>query len=123
MVTMRRPLIYLVGVDPLMARAVASDLARAVLRRRRPVPAHGVRCRRGLQPDLLLVDISVTRVQEELMAAWAAWGDRLVIVGVGRHEPYAYIWRRPGAAERVEVGPGFLTPLLPEDGCAAANSR
>lgn len=109
-----RPLVYTIGLEPLTARAVYADLKDATIRRRRPLK-HGETTRRaGRRPDLVVLDVTTTRVVAELAAARAAWGDRLVIVGIGRRQPYARVWQRPDDPELVEVGPGFLKPYLPK---------
>lgn len=107
-----RPLVYTIGLEPLIARALYADLTPAVIRRRRPLRPGGRGRPAGRSPHLVLLDLNVTSVLAELAAAWAAWGEDVVIVGVGRRQPYARVWRGPDCADLVEIGPGFLAPYL-----------
>ena len=109
----RQPLVYTIGLEPLTARAIAADLAHAVIRRQKPLRPNATRRGRLRRPDLVLIDVTVTAVVAELAAAWAAWGERVVIVGIGRSQPYGRVWRRRERHEVIEVGPGFLAPYLP----------
>ena len=105
-------LVYTVGVDPLLAQALAADLPAAVLRRRRSL-VHAAQCR-GRCPDIVVVDISGASIDTELDAVRSTWGDRVVVVGVDRRRPFAWVWRRPDRGRIVELGPGFLEPYLAE---------
>ena len=110
-----RWLVYTIGLEPLVARALRADLAGAVFRARRPLRP-GVTHRDGRKrPDLVLIDTSATSVLAELAAAWAAWGERVTIVGIGRCQPFARVWHHPEITDVVEVGPGFLAPFLPAE--------
>ncbi len=113
------PLIYTVGLDPLTARAVRSDLAGAVIRRQRPVTAGGPHSRGGSRPDLLLIDLSHVDVQAELAAARAPWGEDIVVVGLERNAPLVRVWRGRNLAATAEIGPGFLQPFLRWGRCCA----
>jgi hypothetical protein len=111
-VTTHAPVIYAIGIEPLTARALYADLPGGVVRRLRPLRVDGRLGRHGKPPDLLLLDPGLTRLAAELDAARAAWGDRVVIVGVDRRSPIARVWRRWRSVEQVEIGPGFLSSLL-----------
>ncbi|MFN8556265.1 MAG: hypothetical protein U0531_02580 [Dehalococcoidia bacterium] len=105
-------LVYLIGVDMVLARALRADLAGATIRRLRRLPA-GHRWRaRGPRPDLVVLDLDTTALIAELTAIWNAWGDDMVIVGVHRDQPMASIWFGPGRVEYAEIVPGFLEPVL-----------
>jgi hypothetical protein len=113
------PLVYVIGVDALMERAVHADLPDADIRRRRTLRAGVVR-RRGPRPDLVVLDVTAADADAELAAIWSAWGEQVVIVGVDRHQPYARIWRQPNLARVAEIGPGFFAAHLPNGVAAAA---
>jgi hypothetical protein len=103
-------LIYVIGLDTLLTKAIRADLPNATIRWLRPLRPHGRR--RGKRPDLLLIDISVTDPYHEVRAAWSFWDKSVVAVGVDRHQPFARVWRHEHLARIVEIGPGFLTPYL-----------
>lgn len=113
--TIARPLVYAIGLDGLIACAVEADLPDAAIQWLRPLSGAAVPRRVGPRPDLLLLDLSSTYITTELAAARAAWGERLVIVGLDRQQPYARVWQRPEVALLVEIGPGFLDPFLPRE--------
>ena len=106
-----QPLVYAIGLESLLARAVYADLAGAVIRRLGPLEAGAPRCRQGQKPDLVLLDLSTADVDVELAAVRDAWGEAVVVVGVSRSQPLARIWG-PDGVELVELGPGFLSPFL-----------
>jgi hypothetical protein len=105
-------LVYAIGLEPLLARALYADLPHATIRRKRPLRSGVTFHRRGPRPTLVVLDVAATLVVAELAAAWSAWGDDVLIVGVDRRGPLACIWRRPDEAEFVEIGPGFLARFL-----------
>lgn len=109
---MQAPLVYAIGLDSLTARAISTDLAGARLRRLRPLGTVGPQGRRGRRPDLVLVDAKATNLCAELAAVRAAWGENTLIVAPGRCSPFARVWQRHELAQLVEIGPGFLQPLL-----------
>jgi hypothetical protein len=109
----KMPLVYAIGLDSLMARAVHADLPGAVILRRRALSAHGPQVRGSRQPDLILLDLTQADPEALLAAARLAWGANVPIVGLHRDEPQAYIWKDQGVATLVEIGPGFLCPFLP----------
>ena len=114
------PLVYVIGADALMERAVQADLPDTRILRRRPLRA-GVVHRRGPRPDLVVLDVTVTDADAELAAIWSAWGREVVVIGVDRHQPYAHIWRHPNLARVVEIGPGFFAAHLPNGVGSAAS--
>jgi hypothetical protein len=110
------PLVYAVGLDPLMARAIHADLAWCQIRSRPSLIMAGAGdsgCRR---PDVLLIDLGGVESERELAAATRAWGENLLVVGLDRASPFARVWQRPHLAEVIEVGPGFLGPFLDHTG-------
>ncbi len=115
-------LVYTVGLDPLVARAMYSDLPGAVIHRRRPLHDSGSHSRLGRPPDLLLIGLCTADLQAELAAARAAWGERVLIVGVGSRTPIARVWRGRTTVELAEIGPGFLPSLLSQAQPAAQRS-
>ncbi len=117
METARTPCVYLIGLDAPTARAVYLDLAHATIRRLETLGKHGSR-RYGRRPDMVLLDVTSTNVAAEVAAVRATWGERVVIVGVLRHQPVARVWREAATTETVEIGPGFLAPFLPTPGLA-----
>lgn len=106
------PLIYTIGLDALVARAIYADMANADIRRRRPLGGTGPRGRLGRRPDVLLLDLCLAGLEAELAAARAAWGQCVLIVGVDRCWPLARVWQGQTLATVVEMGPGFLPSLL-----------
>lgn len=104
-------LIYLIGLDPLLSRAVRADLSGCVLRRRDCLQAGQTR-RRGPRPDLVLLDISTTDAAAELTAVWSSWDAGVVVIGFERTQPFARVWYHPRFAQVIEVVPGFLEPYL-----------
>lgn len=103
-------LVYTVGLDTPLRRALQADLPGARFVRLRPVDAVRGRQRRR-RPHLLLLD-AATNVAAEVAAARAAWGDTVVIVALDRRRPVARVWCRPNTVTVVEPGPGFLRPFL-----------
>lgn len=104
--------VYVVGLEPHTARAIYADLAGVAIRRLRPLHGGSAHSRRGRRPTLLILGLDLPDLMCELEAAQAAWGESLVAVGIGRYQPLACVWRGPGPAELVEIGPGFLAPFL-----------
>jgi hypothetical protein len=120
------PLVYAIGLEPITAAALYADLRRnlpdVVIRRRRSLRCSSSRRPRTLAPDLVLLDLNLPGLSAEIAAAQTAWGDQLVIVGIGRNQPFTLIWSGAGRPERVECGPGFLRPYL-RSRRSAANSH
>ncbi len=104
-------LVMTIGLERYTAQALSADLHGAKIQQRRPLQPGSARRRPHPRPDLVILDMSSTRVAAELAAARTAWGE-VVIVGVGRHQPIACVWPGAGAALLVEIGPGFLTPFV-----------
>src|SRR5207248_5075675 len=105
-------IVYAIGLDSLTARALYADLSGAAIQRRRPLRVNGPHARLGPRPDLILVDLTRADGKTELEAARKAWGEDVLIVGLGREAPFARVWRRPSVALMVEISPGFLRPFL-----------
>lgn len=108
-------LIYLIGLDPLLSRALRADLHGCILQRRGSLHAGQTR-RRGPRPDLVLLDITTTDVAAELAAVWSTWDAEVVVVGLERAHPFARVWYHPRPARVIEVMPGFLAPYLLANG-------
>ena len=112
-------LVYDFGLEPLLARPVYADLPGAQIRRLR-LSDHEV-LRQARRPDLTLLSLPAVGLEAALSAIRAAWDERVLIVGVDRHEPFARIWRYRHLVLLVEVGPGFLYPYLPVYGTVTAS--
>lgn len=115
------PVLYAIGLDPLMVRALRADFPAGTLYEREPLRAGQVE-RRGPRPDAVVVDAAGCRFGSEVEAIRRAWGPEVVVVGVDRRQPYARIWRHPLLAEVVELAPGFLAPFLSNGQRAAGNA-
>lgn len=107
------PVLYAIGLDTLMIRALRADFPRGALHPREPLRPGQVE-RRGPRPDAVVLDVAACRFDEEVAAIRRAWGMSVVVVGVDRRQPYARVWRHPRLAEVVELAPGFLRPFLPK---------
>jgi hypothetical protein len=109
----KTPLVYAIGLDSLMARALYADLRGAAIRRRAALKAGAPRGRRGHPPDLILLDLGHADGKDLLATARQTWGTDVLIVGLRRDEPQAYVWKGQCVVTLVEIGPGFLSPYLP----------
>lgn len=106
-----RPVLFAIGLDTLMLRALRADFPRGALRPRQPLRP-GQSARRGPPPDAVVLDAAACRFEQEVEAIRRAWGPAVIVVGMDRRQPYARVWRHPRLAEVVELAPGFLTPFL-----------
>src|SRR5689334_4138833 len=90
-----RPIAYAVGLEPLIARALyadlRADLPSVVIRRRQSLQCDPAQRPHTPAPDLVLLDLNLPDLSAEVQAVRTAWGDQVVIVGIGRTQPFTLV--------------------------------
>jgi hypothetical protein len=104
-------LIYVIGVEPHLTRALRADYPDCVVQHR-AVLRRGQCRRHGARPSLVLVGSSWVCLELEMDVIWASWGTDVMVVSVDGGIPFARAWQHARLRRIVEIGPGFLTPLL-----------
>jgi len=112
------PLVLTAGVDPLLVRALRADAPSARIRSL-PVSPASLASKPGAAPDVVIVEAGSEDVEEWRSAIQRSWGERAVLVAVDSSEPVARIWRSLSRVECVDLGPGFLNSMLPQDATPA----
>lgn len=107
----QRSLVYAVGADPLLVRAIAAELSHASVSRFRglttPLPASTAH-----PPDLVVIGPDVSRPDLEREAVRHWWGGRPLVVEAVPGRPLALVWLGTETVRLVEMAPGFLLPFL-----------
>jgi hypothetical protein len=105
------PLIYVIGVDRDLTRALRADHPDCVVRPR-CILRRGQARRRGARPRLVLVGSSWVCLEMEMDVVWASWGSDVVVISVDGGLPYARAWQHARLTQVLEIGPKFLMPFL-----------
>jgi len=104
-------LIYVIGIDPNLTRALRADHPECVVRPR-CILRRGQARRRGARPHVVLVGSSWVCLEMEMDVVWASWGSDVIVISVDGGLPYARAWQHARLTQIVEIGPKFLTPFL-----------
>lgn len=104
-------LVYTIELDPLAAAAIAADFPHATVQALPPLDQAGT-CRwEDDRPDLVILG-SVASVDLARAAVLLSWDEWVVVAAIDPESPVASVWHGPGALDRVELAPGFLTPYI-----------
>lgn len=119
----RRPLVYLIGVDPLTARALCADIRPCMVRR---WPLIGMSlataARSPLPPDVVVIDGSVTDPHAAHARARWLWGLDVPILLVERIRPWAWL-HLAGQTRKLILEPGVLQRCLEQGSSSAVNGN
>jgi hypothetical protein len=106
-----KALIYVIGIDRDLTRALRADHPDYVVRPR-CILRRGQARRRGARPRLVLVGSSWVCLEMEMDVVWASWGSDVVVISVDGGLPYARAWQHSRLTQVLEIGPRFLSPFL-----------
>ncbi len=107
-----RPLVYLVGVDALTARALCADIRPCSVRRWPLAGLAGAAARRTLAPpDVVVIDRSVADDRAVSAFARRLWGAGVPVLLVERLRPLAWL-HLAGQIWELQLEPGMLQQCL-----------